>query len=138
MDTWAEEFRAATERAQQRLRDEPHIVKARYDLRLGRVILELSSGGWFAFRPEDAQGLEGATSEQLQEIEITPSTFGIDFPRLDAQFDVTALLQGHFGSRKWMAQRTAAGSASVRSQSKTAARVNRKLGAPPRKAAAAN
>ena len=118
-----EEFDAANERAQQRLRDEPHIVEARYDLDLGRVVLELSSGGWFAFRPEDAQGLEGATTEQLQEIEITPSTFGIDFPQLDAQFDVTALMQGHFGSRKWMADRYNATSASLRNQAKTAARV---------------
>lgn len=137
MDTWDEEFKAATERAQQRLRDEPHIVKARYDSKFDLVILSLSSGAWFAFRPEDAQGLEGATAAQLRKIEITPSTFGIDFPLLDAQFDITALLQGHLGSRKWMAARLGAAGGSIRSKAKSAAaRANGKLGGRPRKAAA--
>jgi hypothetical protein len=131
---WEEQFRLATARAEQRLRDEPHIVKAHYDPKLGRVILSLSSGAWFAFRPDDAQGLEGATTAQLKKIEITPSTFGINFPLLDAQFDITGLLQGHFGSRKWMAARLGAAGGASRSKSKvTAARANGKLGGRPRK-----
>ena len=130
-----EEIEAANARAEQRLRDEPHIAKVRYDAKIGRVILELSSGAWFAFRPEDAQGLQGASTAQLRRIEITPSKFGIDFPLLDAQFDLGGLLQGHFGSRRWMAQRLGAAGGSVRSKAKTeAARANGKLGGRPRKA----
>jgi len=133
-DNWDEQYRLATERAEQRLRDEPHIVKAHYDPKLGRVILSLSSGAWFAFRPDDAQGLEGATIAQLKRIEITPSMFGINFPLLDAQFDVTGLLQGHFGSRKWMAARLGSAGGASRSKAKvTAARANGKLGGRPRK-----
>ena len=136
MVTWAEEYREATERAQQRLRDEPHVVKAHYDAKLGRVILFLSNHAWFAFRPEDAQGLEGATPAQLKKIEITPSKFGIDFTALDAQFDITALMQGHFGSRKWMAARLGAAGGASRSKAKVAAaKVNGKLGGRPRKTA---
>jgi hypothetical protein len=131
-----EEFEAATARAEQRLRDQPHIVRASYDDKLGRVILTLSSGAWFAFRPEDAQGLQGASIAQLRKIEITPSKFGIDFPLLDAQFDVGGLLLGQFGSRKWMAQCLGAAGGSVRSKAKsTAARANGKLGGRPRKTA---
>jgi len=131
-----EEFAAATARAEQRYRDHPHIVKARYDHKLGRVILTLSSGAWFAFRPEDAQGLQEASISQLRKIEITPSQFGIDFPLLDVQFDVGGLLLGHFGSRKWMAQRLGAAGGSSRSKAKaTAARTNGKLGGRPRKVA---
>ncbi len=92
---------------------------------------------WFAFRPEDAQGLENATAAQLKKIEISPSTFGLHFPLLDAQFDITALMQGHFGSRKWMAARLGAAGGASRSKAKvTASRTNGKLGGRPRKLAA--
>jgi hypothetical protein len=131
------QFHAANERYEQRLRTEPHIVKATYDTKLKRIFLHLSNHAWFAFRPEDAQGLGEATTAQLKKIEITPSTFGIDFPLLDVQFDVTGLIQGHFGSRKWMAARLGAAGGASRSKAKgTAARANGKLGGRPRKLAA--
>jgi hypothetical protein len=134
LDNFDEQFRLATERAEQRYLNEPHVIKARYDPKLDLIILSLSTGGWFSFRPEDAQGLGGATTAQLNEINITPSKFGIDFPLLDAQFDITALMQGHFGSRKWMAARLGAIGAASRSDSKTdAVRANGKLGRRPPK-----
>jgi hypothetical protein len=133
-ETLDEQIRAANERSRQRLLTEQHILKVHYDPKLDLIILSLSSGGWFSFRPEDAQGLAGATTAQLKKINITPSTFGIDFPLLDAQFDITALMQGHFGSRKWMAARLGAAGGASRSKSKvTAARANGKLGGRPRK-----
>ena|ERR1019366_4979764 len=137
METFEEQFRAATERAEHRLRTEPHIEKAHYDPNLGRVVVSLSNHAWFAFRPEDAQGLEGATGSELKAIKITPSTFGLHFPLLDAQFDITALMQGHFGSKKWMAARLGAAGGSVKSKAKSAAaRANGKLGGRPRKSVA--
>jgi hypothetical protein len=132
-----DEFKAATERYEQRRLEEPHIVKAKYDAKLGRVILELSSGAWFAFRPQDAQGLGEATVTQLRKIEVLPGDFAIDFPLLDVQFDIGALLHGRFGSKKWMAQRMGAAGGSVRSKAKTtAARAVGKLGGRPRKSVA--
>lgn len=132
-----EDIRKANERATTRLREEPHIAKAHYDPKLRRVILSLSSRAWFAFRPEDAQGLEGATTAQLKKIEITPSQFGIHFPLLDAWFSLPALMQGNFGTRNWMAQRLGAVGGSARSKAKTAAaRANGKLGGRPRKSVA--
>ncbi len=137
METWDEEFAATTARAEQRLRDEPHMVKAHYDGKIGRVILSLSSGAWYAFRPDDAQGLQCATNAQLRKISITPSQFGIDFPLLDAQFDIGGLLKGHFGSRKWRAQRLGAAGGSTTSKARTAAAAaNGKLGGRPRKSVA--
>lgn len=128
---------AANERSRLRLLNEPHIVKAHYDPKLRRVIVCLSNHAWFVFRPEDAQGLEHATTAQLKKIEISPSTFGLHFPLLDAQFDITALMQGHFGSRKWMAARLGAAGGASRSKAKvTAAKANGKLGGRPRKLAA--
>ena len=133
----AEEFLAAGERYKQRLRDEPHISKAHYDPKLNRVIVSLSSGAWFVFRPEDAQGLEGATTAQLKKIEISPMKYGLHFPLLDAHFDITALMQGSFGTRRWMAERMGAVGGAAKSKAKaTAARANGKLGGRPRKSAA--
>ncbi len=132
--TLDEQIGAANERSRQRLLTEPHILRVHYDPKLGLIIISLSTGAWFSFRPEDAQGLDGATAAQLQKINITPSKFGIDFPLLDAQFDITALMQGHFGSRKWMAARLGAAGGASRSKAKvSAARANGKLGGRPRK-----
>ena len=137
MVSFEEQFKAAKERSEHRLSTEPHIEKAHYDPKLDRVVVSLSNHAWFAFRPEDAQGLQGASQAELKKIEITPSTFGLHFPLLDAQFDITALMQGHFGSRKWMAARLGAAGGSVKSKAKTtAARANGKLGGRPRKTAA--
>lgn len=134
--TFKEQVRAATARAKHRLRTEPHIEKAHYDTKLRRVIVALSNHAWFAFRPEDAQGLEHATNAELKKIEISPSTFGLHFPLLDAQFDITGLMQGHFGSRQWMAARLGSAGGASRSKAKvTAARANGKLGGRPRKTA---
>ena len=135
--TFDEQYAAAVARSEHRLATEPHIEKAHYDPKLRRVIVSLSNHAWFAFRPEDAQGLGHATTAQLKKIEISPSTFGLHFPLLDAQFDITALMQGHFGSRNWMAARLGAAGGASRSKAKTtAARANGKLGGRPRKLAA--
>jgi hypothetical protein len=132
----ASDIKQANERAAKQLREDPHIVEAHYDAKIGRVILALSSGAWFYFRPEDAEGLDGATAAQLKLIEITPSTFSIYFPLLDAHLSLPAMIRGNFGSRKWMAQRLGAVGGSVRSKAKsTAARANGKLGGRPRKTA---
>jgi hypothetical protein len=135
-DTLDDQIRAANERSRQRLLTEPHILKAHYDPKLGIIIVSLSTGGWFSFRPDDAQGLQNATATQLKKIEISPSKFGLHFPLLDAQFDITALMQGHFGSRKWLAARLGATGGASRSKAKViAARANGKLGGRPRKTA---
>jgi hypothetical protein len=135
--TLDDQVRAANQHSEHRLATEPHIVKAHYDAKLRRVIVTLSNHAWFVFRPEDAQGLEHATTAQLKKIEISPSTFGLHFPLLDAQFDIALLMQGNFGTRKWMAARLGAAGGASRSKAKvTAARANGKLGGRPRKLAA--
>jgi hypothetical protein len=86
-----------------------------------------------SFSPRDAQGLEAATPSQLQEIEISPSGFGIHFPKLDADLYLPAILQGFFGSRNWMAARLGQVGGKSRSVAKRAAsRANGKLGGRPR------
>jgi hypothetical protein len=81
-------------------------LAARYDRRIGRVVIRLSSGLEVAFSPRDAQGLESAKPADLDEVEISPSGLGIHFPKLDADLYLPSLLQGLLGSRAWMADRS--------------------------------
>src|ERR1035441_3684576 len=64
------EFEQANRRGQEMLAAIPHAVSARYDRRIARIVVRLSTGLEISFSPCDAQGLETATWEQLQEIEI--------------------------------------------------------------------
>ena len=131
------EFLKANQRAQERRMTTPHAVSARYDRRIARVVVRLNTGLEISFSPRDAQGLETATWEQLQKIEITPEGFGIHFPVLDADLYIPSLLEGCFGSKTWMAARLGALGGQSRSAAKSsAARKNGKTGGRPRKVAA--
>ncbi len=117
---------------------EPHAVEARYDRRTRRVVIRLSNRIDLAFSPDDAEGLEGATVAQLSSIEVSPSGFGIYFPKLDADIYIPGLLAGVLGSQRWMAMRLGAAGGSARSKAKTeAARKNGQLGGRPKKKVAA-
>ena len=114
----------------------PKAVAARHDRKSGRVVVDLSSRLSISFSPRDAQGLERAKPSQLDEIEISPSGFGIYFPKLDADLYIPGLLEGFFGSKKWMAARLGRVGGKSRSRAKRAAsRANGKLSGRPKKAA---
>ena len=128
-----DEFDRAKRRAASVRTTKPVATAAHYDRRLGRVVIRLNSGLDVAFSPRDAQGLENATPSQLGEIEISPSGFGIYFPKLDVDIYLPALLQGFLGSRAWMAARLGAVGGKSRSAAKlSAARRNGKLGGRPK------
>jgi hypothetical protein len=129
-------FEMANQRANKMQVALPRAVTARYDRKSGRIVIHLSSRLILSFSPRDAQGLESAKPYQLDEIEITPSGFGIHFPKLDADLHVLGLLEGFLGSKKWMAARLGQIGGRSRSRAKRAAsRSNGKLGGRPKKAA---
>ncbi|HEX9119187.1 MAG TPA: DUF2442 domain-containing protein [Terriglobales bacterium] len=131
-----DEFELAKQRAKNRRARFPAAVDAHYDRRLDRVVVRLDSGVELAFPPRRAQGLEHARPSQLDRIEITPSGFGIHFPKLDADLYLPALIEGLFGSKRWMASRLGAAGGKSRSASKiSASRENGRLGGRPKKAA---
>ncbi len=134
-----EQIEKANRRARQMEATHPRALKARYDRSLGRVVIHLSSRLDVAFSPRDAEGLEGATPAQLETIEISPSGFGIHFPKLDADIYLPALLEGFLGSKRWMAGRLgASGGRSTSAAKASAARKNGRAGGRPRKAATAS
>jgi Protein of unknown function (DUF2442) len=128
----------ANRRAREFAASHPRAVEARYDSRTGQIVVRLSSRLSVAFSPQDAEGLEGATPAQLEPIEISPSGFGLYFPKLDADLYLPALLEGFLGSKRWMASRLGETGGRSRSAAKTsAARKNGRAGGRPRKTATA-
>jgi hypothetical protein len=131
-----DDFKIANRRARNLQASNPKAVSAHYDRRSGRIVINLSSKLTLSLSPQDAQGFENAKPSQLEEIEITPSGFGIHFPKLDADLYVPGLLEGFLGSRKWMASKLGRAGGESRSPAKKAAsRANGKLGGRPKKVA---
>jgi hypothetical protein len=97
------EYERANFRAKLRKATKPSVTSAHYDKESDKMTVILSTGGEFSFPAHQAQGLEKANPDDLDTIEISPSGFALYFPKLDADLDVPALLQGHFGSKHWMA-----------------------------------
>lgn len=129
-----DQFYRANKRAKHLQAIIPKAVAVHYDPRIERIVIRLNSGLDVSFSPHDAQGLENAKASELDEIEISPSGFGIHFPKLDADLYLPALLEGFLGSRKWMAARLGAIGGKSRSEAKRfASKRNGKLGGRPRK-----
>ena len=124
------EFEEANERGQIKYETEPRAVAARYDAKAQRIVVELASGATFAFPPALAQGLRDASPEELAEIEISPAGFGLHWPRIDEDYTVKGLMNGVFGTAKWMAARAGRTTSEAKA---TAARANGAKGGRPRK-----
>ncbi|MEL7512220.1 MAG: DUF2442 domain-containing protein [Cyanobacteria bacterium J06554_3] len=67
------------------------------------VVIEFSIGSEYRFPPDIVQGLNKATDDQLSNIELFPSGSVIRWPELDVDLSIPLLLEGIFGSKKWMA-----------------------------------
>jgi hypothetical protein len=133
----SKEFEAAKRRGERFAEKNPRAVEAHYDRPSNMIDVALSSGAHFRFSPQDAQGLEHATPAKLKMIEVSASGYGIHFPRLDADFYLPALLEGLFGTRKWMAARMGQAGGKARTVAKRAAsRANGRLGGRPKKKSA--
>ncbi len=133
-----DEFERARARATRRRENEPYAVDVRYDRRQQRIVVELNTGLLVVFGPDMVEGLQNARPRDLQEIEISPSGFGLHFPKIDADVYLPGLFAGHLGSRRWMAAQLGQRGGAARSAIKAAAaRANGKLGGRPRKREAA-
>jgi len=130
-----ENLKLANQRARDLQSSIPRAVSAHYNRKSGHIVIHLSSKLILSFSPHDAQGLRNARPSQLDAIEISPSGFGIHFPKLDADIYVPGLLEGFLGSKKWMAARLGQiGGQSRSSVKRAASRANGRLGGRPRKA----
>lgn len=111
-----------------------HAVSARYDRRRGRVVVALHTGIELTFPAALAEGLADAPDDKLADIEVSPAGLGLHWPQLNADLYVPALIQGVFGSEKWMAKHLGAQGGRARTPAKiAAARANGRKGGQPRK-----
>jgi Protein of unknown function (DUF2442) len=128
------EIRKAEEAMQSRMAAGPRAVEARYDRRRDRVVVSLDNGLELAFPPELAEGLSEASPADLAGIEITPTGLGLHWPKLDADLYLPGLLNGVFGSPRWMAGAMGRLGGKARSDAKVAAaRANGRRGGRPRR-----
>lgn len=135
MDVSEQEFEGAGARMGA-LREAGHVTETFYDPEADRVVVVLSTGVELAFPPALAEGLAGASAEDLGTIEVSPSGLGLHWPKLDADLYVPALLQGILGTRRWMAAELgAAGGRTAGPAKAAAARENGRKGGRPRRQA---
>lgn len=93
----------AVKRGEERMETEPRAEAAYYDRALDRIIVALMNGCTFIFPPDLAQGLRGASVEELSEVRILGPGFALSWDKLDVQFSVGGLMKGRFGNKRWMA-----------------------------------
>jgi hypothetical protein len=118
----------------ERMESSPRAIAARYDRRVTRIMVVLSNGLELAFPPRLAEGLADAKPADLAAIEITPTGLGLRWPKLDADLDLSAPLEGVFGSPRWMAGLLGKSGGLARTPAKAAAaRANGRKGGRPRK-----
>jgi hypothetical protein len=103
----------------------PRAVKARFDRRAERVVVGLDTGIEFAFDPRLAPGLAEAAAEDLIGVTVEGVGSTLYFPRLDADFTVSRLLEGFLGPMDWTRREARA----------LASRENGKRGGRPRRSA---
>lgn len=125
------EIDAANERGRIAQTNEPRAASARYDAASGRIVVELTSGATFAFPPALVQRLCDAAPEQLADIEVSPSGYGLHWPQLDEDYSLPGLMSGVFGTGKWMAAKAGRTTSEAKA---AAARANGAKGGRPRKA----
>ncbi len=116
-----------TERAER-----PIPASVRFDTASERIILDFTNGASFIFPARALQGLEEATVAELSEVELLGET-GLHWESLDADYTISGLMNGVFGTRSFMEAQRRGGQS--RSPAKAAAsRANGAKGGRPKKA----
>src|ERR1700679_4321174 len=115
----------------------PITAAARYDSRRGLIVITLEGGCEFAFPVAMAEGLVDAPRSKLTKIKISPNGLALHWPLLDADLYVPGLIEGAFGSDRWMQQIGKLGGLSRSASKAKASRENGKRGGRPKERAAA-
>ncbi|MBA3442095.1 MAG: DUF2442 domain-containing protein [Pyrinomonadaceae bacterium] len=94
----------ATKRGEEALERGPRARDAYYDRESGRIVVELLNGCTFMFPTELAQGLRGASPDDLAEVKLMGQGSDLHWDKLDVQFTLSGLMAGFFGNQRWMSE----------------------------------
>jgi hypothetical protein len=122
----------ATKAGEANLATQPRAAKAHYDPRKARLVVELTNGVILMLPPKLLQGLKGATTAQLSEVELSPMGTGLHWEALDADFGVAELAAGIFGSKTWMSELARRVGSKTSARKASGSRENGKRGGRPR------
>lgn len=131
------EIDAAIARANVYDRHRPKAVAATYRPKGDAIVIKLVTGVELAVPRKLMQGLEHATARQLAEIELDDYGSALHWESLDVDHSISGLIDGVFGTRRWMSAIGMAGGASRSDAKRAASRKNGRKGGRPRKRAAA-
>ncbi len=135
MVTTTKEIQAAIKRSKS---EGPHEITVReavyrYASGLDVLVLQLSNGTRVLLPREQLQGLRDAPRAKVANIEILGGGTGLHWPDLNVDLWVEGLLNGIYGTKRWMSNLGRIGG-SVRSKAKTeAARLNGLKGGRPKR-----
>ena len=129
------QFAEATRRATELDRVKPRAVSASYDKKNARVVVELTTGVVVSIPARLLQGLVNASLRDRSSVFVSPQGTALHWRTLDADFSVSGLLAGIFGTRAWMAEAGRKGGHVTSAAKAAAARANgHKGGRPPKMA----
>ncbi|HYI41497.1 MAG TPA: DUF2442 domain-containing protein [Allosphingosinicella sp.] len=132
---WSDEqLEAAETRGRAMLETEPRAASARYDPGTGRIVVDLTNGCAFAFPARRIEELETASDAEIAEVQVAGAGFGLHWPSRDADLTLSGLMNGVFGTRRWMSELARRAGRSTSPAKATAARANGTKGGRPRKA----
>jgi len=112
---------------------EPRAKSVAFDQASGLIVIALKNGAFFSFPPSLVQGLEEATPESLNDVWLNTSGSSVHWEKLDADFEVAALVAGAFGTKAWMSELGRKGGQAISPAKAEASRNNGKKGGRPKK-----
>ncbi len=98
------EFDEATRRGQETLAASPKAKAISYSVRLKRISVELENGAVVVIPSKLIQILHNATAAQINDVEIAVGGLYLRWKSLDEDLFVPNLIQGVFGTVKWLGE----------------------------------
>lgn len=98
----SKQFEEATRRGQDALAASPKAKAISYNSKSKRIVIELESGVTAIVPTNLIQILQNATDEQISDVELAVEGLYLRWRRLDEDLFVPNVLQGVFGTRKWI------------------------------------
>jgi hypothetical protein len=114
----------------------PKAVAAAYRAKDDVIAIKFLTGVELTVPRRLLQGLVDATPDQLAEVQIDNLQSGLHWESLDIDHYIPSMLEGIFGTRKWMSHVGKLGGTSRSEAKQTAARQNGRKGGRPRKKSA--